>query len=76
MAAPVMVFALSELRNNITFARSSGFIHLSNSAFGIALRFACVSIMLGSIQFTLIFSFFVSSANDSTSLITPDLEAE
>jgi hypothetical protein len=75
IAAPVIVFASSELRNKTTFAKSSGFTHLLKSAFGIAFLFAWVSIIIGIIQFTLIFDSFVSSDSDSTSLISPDLDA-
>ena len=70
-----MTFASSEHKNNTMFANSSGFTHFPKFAAGIAFLFASVFIMLGIIQFTLIFDFFVSSDNDSTSLINPDFDA-
>ena len=70
-----MAFHSSEQRNNTIFAKSGGFTHLLWSAFGIAILFASVSIVLGIIQFTLIFKSFTSSDSDSTSRINPDFDA-
>lgn len=70
-----MTFASSEHRNNTIFAKSSGFAHFPKFAVGTAFLFASVFIMLGIIQFTLIFDSFVSSDSDSTSLINPDFDA-
>ena len=39
-------------RNRMTRAIASGFGHLAKSAFGIALRLASVSMMLGKTEFT------------------------
>src|SRR5260370_17864943 len=52
IAAPRMTLASSLHKNRMTRAMSCGFGHFKKSAFGMALRFASVPMMLGRIEFT------------------------
>src|SRR5713101_6589255 len=64
-AAPFMSFASSLHKNRMTRAMSSGFGHCVKSELGIALRFASVSMMLGSTELTRTPVPLRSAANES-----------
>jgi hypothetical protein len=59
----------------MTWAMSSGFGHEAKSAFGIACRFAGVSMMLGRMELTLTPVPFVSAASESMSATAAALDA-
>jgi hypothetical protein len=75
MAAPLITLESAEQRNKMTLARSSFNNHFLKSAFGIALLFASVSIVVGKMQFTLILFSLNSCDVDSTNLINPAFDA-
>jgi hypothetical protein len=75
MAAPWMTLESSLHKNRMTRAISSGFGHFEKSAFGIALRFASVSMMLGRIVFTRTPLPFRSAAKESTMATAAAFEA-
>ena len=70
-----MTLASSLHKNVITRAISSGFGHFAKSAFGIAFRFAAVSMMLGSNEFTRTPLPATSAASESIIAIAAAFEA-
>jgi twitching motility protein PilU len=65
----------NELRYTITREISSGVTQRLKSAFGIAARFAAVSMMLGAMALTVTRRSFISAASASVNFATPALDA-
>jgi hypothetical protein len=72
--APRVTRLPGDAKNRIVAATSSTFGHASKSAFGMALRFAAVSMIDGATALTRIPSFATSSASAIVSVATPDFE--